>query len=697
MGFNVGLNIVEVDGSASPAIVGASTSVAAFNIATQRGLPQVAVAVTSFRQFTERFGGYFPGGLGPYLVKGFFDNGGQTAYVNRVVSSDAQNGAKAASITLTDSANNNTLKLSGGFRGADDPGTWAERLHVSVEAATEVNVRLRESERASATGTALAATVNMTSAPKLSLVVDGKLETVELVPADFPDATAATPAQIRDAINRKTSNIVASLSENKLVLTSTGAVAKLKGDFTTLQVKEANTPLGFATAMAEPVAGKAADLTETATRLADVSPFTAGDALRLGDGTHQAFTKLLSVNPVTGDVAWQSVSNFNDFDKLKLRISRATFTLRIAHGGTEEGDVVETWPNLSMERDAANYVERVINDKLTGSKYLVADDLDSNSKPGLDMPKADTGFAPLATGADGTPTAKDFIGDEAKRTGFNAFDPYDVQLLACERTDPDITTAALGYCEKRGDCMYFGAVPQNFVAAGQAIAYGQAFQAKKVYGALYGPWIVISDPAGSGANPLKTVPPVGHVMGVAARIANSRGIWKAPAGDEANLIGALDVECRLSDAEHTALVKQGSVNGIRAVPRSGIIVDASRTLSTDTRWLYVNVRLLFNYVKSSLKDGLRWVRQEPNRDTLWDAIRIQTVTPFLMGLWRQGAFGTGTAAQVFKVICDASNNPPEQVDQGNLTVEIYFYPSKPAETIVIVVGQQQSGASASES
>jgi len=68
----------------------------------------------------------------------------------------------------------------------------------------------------------------------------------------------------------------------------------------------------------------------------------------------------------------------------------------------------------------------------------------------------------------------------------------------------------------------------------------------------------------------------------------------------------------------------------------------------------------------------------------------------LLGLWRQGAFGTGTPAQVFTVICDASNNPPDQVDQGNLKVEVYFYPSKPAETIIIIVGQQPSGATASE-
>jgi len=35
------------------------------------------------------------------------------------------------------------------------------------------------------------------------------------------------------------------------------------------------------------------------------------------------------------------------------------------------------------------------------------------------------------------------------------------------------------------------------------------------------------------------------------------------------------------------------------------VIDSSRTLSTSTLWLYVNVRLLFNYVESSLKAGLR--------------------------------------------------------------------------------------------
>jgi phage tail sheath protein FI len=135
---------------------------------------------------------------------------------------------------------------------------------------------------------------------------------------------------------------------------------------------------------------------------------------------------------------------------------------------------------------------------------------------------------------------------------------------------------------------------------------------------------------------------------------------------------------------------------VRFVPGAGIVVDSSRTLSTKTLWWYVGVRRLFNFVKTSLKNGLRWVRQEPNKKTLWDKVKFNSVRPFLLNLYRNGAFGEGTPDQVFTINCDANNNPPYLVDQGMFTLEVYFYPSKPAETVVIIVGQQDSGASAGE-
>ena len=162
-------------------------------------------------------------------------------------------------------------------------------------------------------------------------------------------------------------------------------------------------------------------------------------------------------------------------------------------------------------------------------------------------------------------------------------------------------------------------------------------------------------------------------------------------------MNALNVAFSISDVQHTDLVKNGSVCAIRNISGLGIVIDSSRTLSTNVLWLYVNVRLLFNFVKSSLKAGLRWTVQEPNDTTLWNKAKYNSITPFLMGLYRRGAFGPGKPSDVFTVKIDAENNPPANIQQGIFTIEVYFYPSRPAETIIITVGQQDSGGTASES
>src|SRR6186997_1863326 len=120
MNYNIGLNVIEVDGSAAPAIAGAPTSVAAFNILTRRGIPNHAARVSSMADFVEKFGGPFAGGYGAYMVQGFFDNGGTLAYVNRVAGA----AATVASRQLSDSGPALTLRIEAGYRGTADPGSW---------------------------------------------------------------------------------------------------------------------------------------------------------------------------------------------------------------------------------------------------------------------------------------------------------------------------------------------------------------------------------------------------------------------------------------------------------------------------------------------------------------------------------------------------------------------------------------------
>lgn len=56
----IGINVREVDGVGAPAIIAAPTSVAAFNILTQRGVPNHATAVDSFPASSSSSAASFP-------------------------------------------------------------------------------------------------------------------------------------------------------------------------------------------------------------------------------------------------------------------------------------------------------------------------------------------------------------------------------------------------------------------------------------------------------------------------------------------------------------------------------------------------------------------------------------------------------------------------------------------------------------
>ena len=83
MAFNIGVNVVEVDGRATPTIVGAPISNAGFLVNSQRGVPNRPVRMGGMADYMSHFGGYTTA-YGAHALRGFFENGGSTAYVVRV-------------------------------------------------------------------------------------------------------------------------------------------------------------------------------------------------------------------------------------------------------------------------------------------------------------------------------------------------------------------------------------------------------------------------------------------------------------------------------------------------------------------------------------------------------------------------------------------------------------------------------------
>jgi phage tail sheath protein FI len=448
-----------------------------------------------------------------------------------------------------------------------------------------------------------------------------------------------------------------------------------------------------------------------------------GSVVSLVDGANTFYRKVKATDPIAGTFSWDAASPIAPvLHAASAQVTTTEFALSVQYPAPPTGalTVVEQWPHLSLESDSPDYAVTRINHPITGSHYIMVTDLSGTAPLGVKNPAVASSLK-LTGAVENLPVGSDYAGDAGARTGLYAFDTVQVQLLTVPdahtlpSADRDLTVrAALDYCAGRGDCTMVGSAPDrgappntttrvpadytqlesDYVAATNT--YSGRLQGSKVYGALYTPWIQVADPIAAGQAPTRFIPPDGHVMGIYARTDMERGIWKAPAGNAAQVLGALTVSAVFTDRQHTDLMRNGFVNGIRPTAAVGIIVAGSRTLSTDTRWWYVNVRLLFNFVKTSLRDGLRFVRQEPHSEALRRMVRLNVVTPFLLGLWRQGAFGSDPPAQVFSVKCDAENNPPAEVNLGNFRLEVYFYPVKPVETIQIIVGQQPSGATVAE-
>lgn len=178
--------------------------------------------------------------------------------------------------------------------------------------------------------------------------------------------------------------------------------------------------------------------------------------------------------------------------------------------------------------------------------------------------------------------------------------------------------------------------------------------------------------------------PSGAIAGLMARIDTRRGVWKAPAGIEADIRGIVGVRHAFSDGENGNLNPR-AINTIRRFP-AGIVNWGARTMDGDddtgSEYKYVPVRRLFLYLEESIYRGLHWTVFEPNGSDLWAAIRLN-VGNFLNGLFRQGAFAGATASQAYFVKCDAETTTPTDRRNGIVNVIIGVAPLSPAEFVVL--------------
>lgn len=130
-----GVYIEELPSGVHP-IAGVATSNTAFVDYFPQGPVNQPVNVTSWADFTRRFGGLSSLSEASYGVQQFFLNGGTSAWIVRITDAGqpaatppvAGNPAQAATISLTDDGSTDVLVIT-----AASPGTWGNELQVAVD------------------------------------------------------------------------------------------------------------------------------------------------------------------------------------------------------------------------------------------------------------------------------------------------------------------------------------------------------------------------------------------------------------------------------------------------------------------------------------------------------------------------------------------------------------------------------------
>jgi phage tail sheath protein FI len=636
-----GVYVKEVPSGVRP-IAAASTSTPAFVGLAEMGPDDEAKRITSWTEFQRRYGTFIADGYLAESVFQFFNNGGQQCYIVRVTRSDAEK----ADVTVQ----NRALTPVGGLRfSAKNKGAWGNYLYLqiedgSIDPGNEFKISIRQQEEA-------------------DVVPEDFLNIPPLEVHDNLSVNPNAPNYVEDVL-RQRSNLI----DAEVLASNTNLQRGVhRGGF------NSSFPLGGNNKLQINVDYDGWQLVELSGDLSTLS------------GIAEAITTV--VNALTPKKTSTPTAAFGGFECTVETVDMEQQL--VLQSGTESETSSVRVQNASLNNAAALL-------KLGGGNGGLSEDALAVRRPATaDIIQVGDGAVedPITAVTPGTDCTADLT-DLSYSNQFALLDnKTDFSLLAV----PGVGSTAMvdlgmAYCEQRSlqDVFYIGETDQDAWEPDEAESFRKALTKPNSYGAVYFPWIKALDPSGKSSEPI-LLPPSGYIAGLYARIDASRGVWKAPAGTEASLSGAVGLAVGLTDVEQGNL-NRINVNCIRRFPAAGIVAWGARTVSSDPEYQYVSVRRMAIMLRVSIYDGIQWAIFEPNDEELWSQLRLN-IRSFMMTLYRQGAFQGSTQSEAFFVKCDGETTTQDAINLGIVNVLVGFAPLKPAEFVVVKISQKAGQAS----
>lgn len=649
-----------VDASA-PAIAALRTDVAGFVGIAEKGPLNTPVPVQSFRQFQAHFGGFTGAGYLAYAVHAFFEGGGRRCWIVRIASAQTDPRATPASITVSNGTGP-AWRIE-----ASSPGVWGNELSIALRTerraqtlAGSGDANHRYAIVASVAGFARGDLVSV-SQPDGSGGVRVESRVLSHVDAlqhrlywVHPE-TGLGPGyeQPIEGFDRNLAWTVERLSYSLQVFRRGVLEAKFSGLSTLCD------GVGYAPDVAR--------MPDYPTRLvADEGLPAPAPPVVVNDMTDGKVTAPLIIQegrqlPLSGGIDGLASLSVDDFTGIPFAPTDADEVRALRQRGISALDLVDEIAVVAVP----DIVIRPAPDPVYDPPQRPAPD------PCRICPPQPEPAAPTHQ------PVRDF----------------ELPPVFPEDAIFRVQSRLVEHCERRGD--RFAILDAPFTAAQDdevGVSAVRAWRARfdTSYAALYYPWLWVVEPRGT--EPVRAVPPSGHVAGSYARHDIETGVHRAPANT--TLPWLQDVTVRVSDGMHEILNPNG-INPIRTGAYRGLRVFGARTLSSDPALQQINVRRLLLMVREAIDVSTQWAAFEPND---YDTRRklVLALRGFLSALWQKGALVGAAPEQAFFVKCDEENNPPDQRANGRLLAEVGVASSYPMEFIVLRVGRQGNELQISE-
>jgi phage tail sheath protein FI len=711
------------------------TAVLAAQGISERG-PFTPTLVTSFDEYTKKFGGFISGRELAQAVRAFFLEGGREAWISRVahytdVSDPGTLTAVKGTITLQTAATSPGPAQVTGTNAApwslspgdtlviSDGGTGPDTATFDAAAAAR-ECTTAENYNFSGGGETLTVKIDQ----------EAVAQTITFQTSMFVAPAAATADEVTNAINGQLLRAAATTTSagTRVTITSdkqgTGSYVEVTGG-------TANAILNFNVAEVQGT-GDVADI--TAVTLAEAEIVIEADVIS-GNGvvvTDDGSGRIVITTVDTGagasvqvqaastaetifglDTAVHNGSSGAAVDTLKIDgltegsyTDNLTIKVEAATSGeasefnmviSSSGIVQETYVNLTMDTTETRHVDAVVNAEDGGSNLIATTDQSAVGTPTQRRP-ANVSAATPAGGDDGLTSldANDFIGNQGALTGVFAYDQVEdvTILISPDETDNTLQNAMISYCETTREKLIFAILDPAAGSTTTAIlAQRAALQPLNTESAaMYWPRVKIANPQKSifGTGRSIVVPPSGHVAGIMARndVNFAEGPFYQPAGVEGGVpltvVGLESDEVKLEAKRNLVFPKR--INPITSLTGFGVFIDGARTLKEDGNFPSIGERRGISSLEKRMRQGLQWVRHRNNTPELRRRVERQ-IELLLYGEMVKGSFASEDPSTAFFVDVSDQLNPPSAQRQGKLFIRIGIATAKPAEFIVLQVTQ----------